>query len=135
MKIAVVGATGMVGNVVLQVLKEQNFPITELIPVASEKSVGKIIEFGSLNFPVVNLETAVSMKPEIAIFSAGGKTSLDWAQKFANVGTTVIDNSSAWRMDPTKKLIVPEINGHLLEKEDKIIANPNYSTLQLLLAL
>ena len=135
MKIAVVGATGMVGNVVLQVLKEQNFPITELIPVASEKSVGKIIEFGSLNFPVVNIETAVSMKPEIAIFSAGGKTSLDWAQKFANVGTTVIDNSSAWRMDPTKKLIVPEINGHLLEKEDKIIANPNCSTIQLLLAL
>ena len=135
MKIAVVGATGMVGNVVLQVLKEQNFPITELIPVASEKSVGKIIEFGSLNFPVVNLETAVSMKPEIAIFSAGGKTSLDCAQKFANVGTTVIDNSSAWRMDPTKKLIVPEINGHLLEKEDKIIANPNCSTIQLLLAL
>ena len=135
MKIAVIGATGMVGNVVLQVLKEQNFPITELIPVASEKSVGKIIEFGSLNFPVVNLETAVSMKPEIAIFSAGGKTSLDWAQKFANVGTTVIDNSSAWRMDPTKKLIVPEINGHLLEKEDKIIANPNCSTIQLLLAL
>ena len=135
MKIAVVGATGMVGNVVLQVLKEQNFPITELIPVASEKSVGKIIEFGSLNFPVVNLETAVSMKPEIAIFSAGGKTSLDLAQKFANVGTTVIDNSSAWRMDPTKKLIVPEINGHLLEKEDKIIANPNCSTIQLLLAL
>jgi aspartate-semialdehyde dehydrogenase len=135
MKIAVVGATGMVGNVVLQVLKEQNFPITELIPVASEKSVGKIIEFGSLNFPVVNLETAVSMKPEIAIFSAGGKTSLDWAPKFANVGTTVIDNSSAWRMDPTKKLIVPEINGHLLTKEDKIIANPNCSTIQLLLAL
>ena len=135
MKVAVIGATGMVGNVVLQVLKEQNFPITELIPVASEKSVGKIIEFGSLNFPVVNLETAVSMKPEIAIFSAGGKTSLDWAPKFANVGTTVIDNSSAWRMDPTKKLIVPEINGHLLTKEDKIIANPNCSTIQLLLAL
>ena len=135
MKIAVVGATGMVGNVVLQVLKEQNFPITELIPVASEKSVGKIIEFGSLNFPVVNLETAVSMKPEIAIFSACGETSLEWAPKFANVGTTVIDNSSAWRMDPTKKLIVPEINGHLLTKEDKIIANPNCSTIQLLLAL
>jgi aspartate-semialdehyde dehydrogenase len=135
MKIAVIGATGMVGNVVLQVLKEQNFPITELIPVASEKSVGKIIEFGSLNFPVVNLETAVSMKPEIAIFSAGGETSLEWAPKFANVGTTVIDNSSAWRMDPTKKLIVPEINGHLLTKEDKIIANPNCSTIQLLLAL
>ena len=135
MRVAVVGATGMVGNVVLQVLKEQNFPITELIPVASEKSVGKNIEFGSLSFPVVNLETAVTMRPDIAIFSAGGDTSLEWAPKFAAVGTTVIDNSSAWRMDPTKKLIVPEINGALLTKEDKIIANPNCSTIQLLLAL
>ena len=135
MRVAVVGATGMVGNVVLQVLKEQNFPITELIPVASEKSVGKNIEFGSLSFPVVNLETAVTMRPDIAIFSAGGDTSLEWAPKFAEVGTTVIDNSSAWRMDPTKKLIVPEINGNLLTKEDKIIANPNCSTIQLLLAL
>ena len=135
MRVAVVGATGMVGNVVLQVLKEQNFPITELIPVASEKSVGKNIEFGSLSFPVVNLETAVKMRPDIAIFSAGGDTSLEWAPKFAAVGTTVIDNSSAWRMDPTKKLIVPEINGALLTKEDKIIANPNCSTIQLLLAL
>jgi aspartate-semialdehyde dehydrogenase len=135
MRVAVVGATGMVGNVVLQVLKEQNFPITELIPVASEKSVGKNIEFGSLSFPVVNLETAITMKPDIAIFSAGGNTSLEWAPKFAAVGTTVIDNSSAWRMDPTKKLIVPEINGALLTKEDKIIANPNCSTIQLLLAL
>ena len=135
MRVAVVGATGMVGNVVLQVLKEQNFPITELIPVASEKSVGKNIEFGSLSFPVVNLETAVAMKPDIAIFSAGGETSLEWAPKFAEVGTTVIDNSSAWRMDPTKKLIVPEINGDSLTKEDKIIANPNCSTIQLLLAL
>ena len=135
MKVAIVGATGMVGNVVLQVLKEQNFPITELIPVASQKSVGKTIEFGSLSFPIVNLETAVEMKPDIAIFSAGGETSLEWAPKFANVGTTVIDNSSAWRMDPYKKLIVPEINGHLLTKEDKIIANPNCSTIQLLLAL
>jgi aspartate-semialdehyde dehydrogenase len=135
MRVAVVGATGMVGNVVLQVLKEQNFPITELIPVASEKSVGKNIEFGSLSFPVVNLETAITMKPDIAIFSAGGNTSLEWAPKFAAVGTTVIDNSSAWRMDPTKKLIVPEINGVLLTKEDKIIANPNCSTIQLLLAL
>lgn len=135
MRVAVVGATGMVGNVVLQVLKEQNFPITELIPVASEKSVGKNIEFGSLSFPVVNLETAVTMRPDIAIFSAGGDTSLEWAPKFAEVGTTVIDNSSAWRMDPTKKLIVPEINGDLLTKEDKIIANPNCSTIQLLLAL
>jgi len=135
MKVAVVGATGMVGNVVLQVLREQNFPITELIPVASEKSVGIMVEFGSLSFPVVNLETAVSMKPDIAIFSAGGETSLEWAPKFAAVGTTVIDNSSAWRMDPTKKLVIPEINGHLLTKEDKIIANPNCSTIQLLLAL
>ena len=135
MKVAVVGATGMVGNVMLEVLREQNFPITELIPVASEKSVGKQIEFGGLTFPVVNLETAVSMKPDIAIFSAGGDTSLEWAPKFAAVGTTVIDNSSAWRMDPTKKLIIPEINGHLLTPEDKIIANPNCSTIQLLLAL
>jgi aspartate-semialdehyde dehydrogenase len=135
MRVAVVGATGMVGNVMLQVLKEKSFPITELIPVASEKSVGKEINFGSLKFKVVNLETAVSMKPDIAIFSAGGETSLIWAPKFAEIGTTVIDNSSAWRMDPTKKLIVPEINGHLLTKEDKIIANPNCSTIQLVLAL
>ncbi len=135
MRVAIVGATGMVGNVVLKVLKEQNFPITELIPVASQKSVGKLIEFGSLSFPIVNLESAVEMKPDIAIFSAGGETSLEWAPRFAAVGTTVIDNSSAWRMDPTKKLIVPEINGHLLTKEDKIIANPNCSTIQLLLAL
>ena len=135
MRVAVVGATGMVGNVLLKVLREQNFPITELIPVASEKSVGIQIEFGGLSFPVVNLETAVSMKPDVAIFSAGGETSLLWAPKFAAVGTTVIDNSSAWRMDPTKKLIIPEINGHLLTAEDKIIANPNCSTVQLLLAL
>ena len=135
MRVAVVGATGMVGNVLLKVLREQNFPITELIPVASEKSVGMQIEFGGLSFPVVNLETAVAMKPDVAIFSAGGETSLEWAPKFAEVGTTVIDNSSAWRMDPTKKLIIPEINGHLLTAEDKIIANPNCSTVQLLLAL
>ena len=135
MRVAVVGATGMVGNVLLKVLREQNFPITELIPVASEKSVGIQIEFGGLSFPVVNLETAVAMKPDVAIFSAGGETSLAWAPKFAEVGTTVIDNSSAWRMDPTKKLIIPEINGHLLTAEDKIIANPNCSTVQLLLAL
>lgn len=135
MKVAVVGATGMVGNVMLEVLREQNFPITELIPVASEKSVGKEIEYQGLSFPVVNLETAVAMKPDVAIFSAGGETSLEWAPKFAAVGTTVIDNSSAWRMDPTKKLIIPEINGHLLTPEDKIIANPNCSTIQLLLAL
>ena len=135
MRVAVLGATGMVGNILLKVLREQNFPITELIPVASEKSVGMQIEFGGLSFPVVNLETAVAMKPDVAIFSAGGETSLEWAPKFAEVGTTVIDNSSAWRMDPTKKLIIPEINGHLLTAEDKIIANPNCSTVQLLLAL
>ncbi len=135
MKVAVVGATGMVGNVMLQVLKEQNFPINELIPVASEKSVGKDIEFGGLNFKVVGLQTAVEKRPDIAIFSAGGETSLQWAPKFAEVGTTVIDNSSAWRMDPTKKLIVPEINGNLLTKEDKIIANPNCSTIQLVMVL
>jgi len=135
MKVAVVGATGMVGNVMLQVLREQNFPVTELIPVASEKSVGKDIEFGGLNYKVVGLQTAVEMRPDIAIFSAGGETSLQWAPKFAEVGTTVIDNSSAWRMDPTKKLIVPEINGNLLTKEDKIIANPNCSTIQLVMVL
>lgn len=135
MKVAVVGATGMVGNVMLKVLREQNFPITELIPVASEKSVGNIIDFGGLPFTVVGLATAVDMRPDIAIFSAGGETSLEWAPKFAEVGTTVIDNSSAWRMDPTKKLVVPEINGNLLTKDDKIIANPNCSTIQLLLAL
>jgi aspartate-semialdehyde dehydrogenase len=125
----------MVGNVMLQVLREQNFPVTELIPVASEKSVGMEVDFGSLSFKVVGLETAVSMRPDVAIFSAGGDTSLEWAPKFAAVGTTVIDNSSAWRMDPTKKLVVPEINGDVLTAEDKIIANPNCSTIQLLLAL
>lgn len=135
MRIAVVGATGMVGQEMLAVLKEFSFPITELIPVASEKSVGKKIDFGGLSFEVVSLETAVSMKPDIAIFSAGGQTSLDWAPRFAEVGTTVIDNSSAWRMDPDKKLVVPEINGDQLTKEDKIIANPNCSTIQLVLAL
>ena len=135
MKVAVIGATGMVGRVMLQVLKEQNFPITTLIPVASEKSVGNKIEFGGLEFEVVGLQTAVDMRPDIAIFSAGGETSLMWAPKFAAVGTVVIDNSSAWRMDPTKKLVVPEINGHLLTKEDKIIANPNCSTIQLVMVL
>jgi aspartate-semialdehyde dehydrogenase len=135
MKVAVVGATGMVGNVMLEVLREQNFPITELIPVASEKSVGNKIKFGGLEFTVVGLETAVHMKPDVAIFSAGGETSLEWAPKFAAVGTFVIDNSSAWRMDPDKKLIVPEINGDSLTENDKIIANPNCSTIQLVLAL
>ena len=125
----------MVGTEMLNVLREFNFPITELIPVASEKSVGKIVEFGSLNFPVVNLETAVNMAPDIALFSAGGSTSLEWAPKFAEKGTVVIDNSSAWRMDPTKKLIVPEINGDEISENDLIIANPNCSTIQLVLAL
>jgi len=135
MRVAVVGATGMVGNVMLKVLAERNFPITELIPVASEKSVGKEIEFGGSKYKVVGLQTAVEMKPDIALFSAGGETSLEWAPKFAEVGTTVIDNSSAWRMDPDKKLIVPEINAHLLTAADKIIANPNCSTIQLVMTL
>ncbi|RDI05381.1 aspartate-semialdehyde dehydrogenase [Flavobacterium sp. AG291] len=135
MKVAVVGATGMVGEVMLKVLAERNFPITELIPVASEKSVGKEIEFKGNKYKVVSLDTAVSMKPQIALFSAGGDTSKEWAPKFAEAGTTVIDNSSAWRMDPTKKLVVPEINAGELTKEDKIIANPNCSTIQMVLVL
>ena len=135
MKIAVVGATGMVGEVMLKVLAERNFPITELIPVASEKSVGKEIKFKGKKYKVVGLQTAIEMKPTIAVFSAGGETSLEWAPKFAAAGTTVIDNSSAWRMDPSKKLIVPEINASELTKEDKIIANPNCSTIQMVLAL
>jgi aspartate-semialdehyde dehydrogenase len=135
MKVAVVGATGMVGNVMLDVLKEQNFPVTELIPVASEKSVGKSIDYKGNSYNVVGLQTAVEMKPDVAIFSAGGETSLEWAPKFAEVGTTVIDNSSAWRMDPTKKLVVPEINGNELTSSDKIIANPNCSTIQLVLVM
>jgi aspartate-semialdehyde dehydrogenase len=135
MKIALVGATGMVGEVMLQVLAERKFPVTELIPVASEKSVGKQIEWNGQTFTVVGLQTAVDMKPEIALFSAGGETSKEWAPKFAAVGTTVIDNSSAWRMDADKKLIVPEINAKELTKEDKIIANPNCSTIQMVMAL
>lgn len=135
MRVAVVGATGMVGNVMLEVLRERQFPVSELIPVASEKSVGNQVVYNGETYSVVGLETAVAMHPDIAIFSAGGDTSLEWAPRFAEVGTTVIDNSSAWRMDPTKKLVVPEINGNLLTAEDKIIANPNCSTIQLLLAL
>ena len=137
MKIAVVGATGMVGEVMLQVLSERNFVSDkdELILVASERSVGKEIVFNGKTITVVGLGTAVAMQPDIALFSAGGETSLEWAPKFAAVGTTVIDNSSAWRMDPTKKLIVPEINAAELTKEDKIIANPNCSTIQMVLAL
>lgn len=135
MRVAVVGATGMVGEIMLQVLAERNFPVTELIPVASEKSVGKEIEWKGKTYKVVGLQTAVDMKPEIALFSAGGETSLEWAPKFAAVGTTVIDNSSAWRMDESKKLVVPEINASILTKEDKIIANPNCSTIQMVMAL
>lgn len=135
MKVAVVGATGMVGSVMLQVLEERNFPITELLLVASERSVGKKLIFKGKEYSVIGLETAVAEKPQIAIFSAGGDTSLEWAPKFAEVGTTVIDNSSAWRMNPNNKLIVPEINASELTADDKIIANPNCSTIQLVMAL
>ena len=135
MKLALIGATGMVGEVMLKVLAERNFPIDELLLVASERSVGKEISFKEKNHKVIGLEAAVAAKPDLAIFSAGGSTSLEWAPKFAEVGTTVIDNSSAWRMERDKKLIVPEINAHLLTKSDKIIANPNCSTIQLVMAL
>lgn len=135
MRIAIVGATGLVGSLVMKVLREQSFPVTEIIPVATEKSVGKTIDFGSNEYKVVNIQTALEMKPDLAIFSAGGETSLEWAPKFAEDGTYVIDNSSAWRMDPTKKLIVPEINGDSLTVEDRIIANPNCSTAQMVLIL
>ena len=135
MKIAVVGATGMVGTVMLKLLEERQFPITELIPVASERSVGKKISYKGADYSIVSLTTAVEMQADIAIFSAGGDTSLEWAPKFADAGTIVIDNSSAWRMDPTKKLVVPEINASELTKEDMIIANPNCSTIQLVMAL
>ena len=135
MKVAVVGATGMVGNVMLQVLEERNFPVTELIPVASEKSIGQTIVFKGKEYKVIGLAQSVSLKPDIALFSAGGSVSTEWAPKFAQVGTIVVDNSSAWRMDPTKKLVIPEINADVLTKEDKIIANPNCSTIQMLVAL
>jgi len=135
MKLAVVGATGMVGEVMLRVLSERKFPFTDLIPVASERSVGKKIMCGGNSYEVVGLETAVSMEPDVALFSAGGSTSLKWAPKFTEVGTVVIDNSSAWRMDPEKKLIIPEINAEELTSADKIIANPNCSTIQMLVAL
>jgi len=135
MKVAVVGATGMVGEVMLKVLAERNFPITELLLVASERSVGKKLKYKGEDHSVIGLAEAVNAKPHIAIFSAGGDTSLEWAPKFAAAGSTVVDNSSAWRMDPTKKLIVPEINAKELTKEDKIIANPNCSTIQLVMAL
>jgi len=135
MKVAVVGATGLVGRVMNEVLEEFNFPITEYIPVASSRSVGSLVTYRGKSYPIVSMEDAVNMVPDIAIFSAGGSTSLEWAPKFAEKGTVVIDNSSAWRMDPSKKLIVPEVNADTLTKEDKIIANPNCSTIQMVVAL
>ena len=135
MKVAVVGATGLVGSKMLQVLAERNFPVTELIPVASERSVGKLVEFKGKQYKVVSMADAIAMKPAVAIFSAGGSTSLEWAPKFAEAGITVVDNSSAWRMDPTKPLVVPELNADILTSKDKIIANPNCSTIQMVVAL
>jgi aspartate-semialdehyde dehydrogenase len=135
MKIAVVGATGLVGSKMLQVLAERNFPVTELLPVASERSVGKEVEFKGKKYKVVSMTDAIAAKPAVAVFSAGGSTSLEWAPKFAEAGITVIDNSSAWRMDPTKKLVVPEVNAEVLTSNDKIIANPNCSTIQMVVAL
>jgi aspartate-semialdehyde dehydrogenase len=135
MKVAVVGATGLVGTKMLQVLAERNFPVTELIAVASEKSIGKQIEFKGNRYSIVSMQDAIDAKPAIAIFSAGGGTSLEWAPKFASAGITVIDNSSAWRMDATKKLIVPEVNATVLTNTDKIIANPNCSTIQMVVVL
>ncbi|MFM7176474.1 MAG: aspartate-semialdehyde dehydrogenase [Bacteroidota bacterium] len=135
MRIAVVGATGMVGSVMLKVLEERAFPVTELIPVATEKSVGKKVHFKGQEVTILGMQEAIDRKPAIALFSAGGNTSLEWAPKFAAAGTVVIDNSSAWRMDPDKKLVVPEINGDILGKDDRIIANPNCSTIQMVMAL
>lgn len=135
MKIAIVGATGLVGGVMLNVLEERQFPIDELLLVASERSVGKKIKFKGKDHEVISIPEAIKRQPDIALFSAGGSTSLEWAPKFAEAGTTVIDNSSAWRMDHTKKLVVPEINASSLEASDKIIANPNCSTIQMVMAL
>lgn len=135
MRVAVVGATGLVGSTILRTLEERNFPVTELIPVASERSVGNLVKFAGKDWPVVNADTAIAMKPALAIFSAGGSVSLELAPKFAEAGCRVVDNSSAWRMDPTKKLVVPEVNGHTLTKEDMIIANPNCSTIQMVMVL
>jgi aspartate-semialdehyde dehydrogenase len=135
MKVALVGATGLVGGEMLKVFEMRNFPISELIPVASSRSVGKEIVFKGKGYKVVSMEEAIAMQPQLAIFSAGGDTSKEFAPKFADAGITVVDNSSAWRMDPSKKLIVPEINAHELTKEDKIIANPNCSTIQMVMAL
>ena len=135
MKVAVVGATGLVGTKMMQVLAERNFPVTELIPVASERSLGKEVEFKGKKYIVVSMADGIAAQPAVAIFSAGGSTSLEWAPKFADAGIYVIDNSSAWRMDPTKKLVVPEVNADVLTKEDLIIANPNCSTIQMVVAL
>jgi aspartate-semialdehyde dehydrogenase len=135
MKVAVVGATGLVGTQMIKVLEERNFGVTEFIPVASEKSVGKKVSFKGKSYEVVGMQTAVDMRPQIAVFSAGGNTSKMWAPKFAEVGTTVIDNSSAWRMEPDIRLVVPEVNAHVLKSSDKIIANPNCSTIQMVVAL
>ena len=135
MKVAVVGATGLVGTKMMQILAERNFPVTELIPVASEKSVGKMVSFKGKEYPVVSMESAIAAQPAVALFSAGGSTSLEWAPKFAEAGIPVIDNSSAWRMDPDKKLVVPEVNAQVLTATDKIIANPNCSTIQMVVAL
>ncbi|HLS30164.1 MAG TPA: aspartate-semialdehyde dehydrogenase, partial [Flavobacteriaceae bacterium] len=135
MKIAVVGATGLVGQIIIEILEERSFPVTELIPVASESSVGQKIDFKEAEYSIVNLEKALLQKPDFAFFSAGGEISLEWAPKFAETGTTVIDNSSAWRLDPKIKLIVPEVNGKTLTQKDEIIANPNCSTIQLVMAL
>lgn len=135
MKVAIVGATGLVGGMFLKVLEERNFPVSELIPVASERSAGKKVAFKGEEYTVVTPETAIAMRPALALFSAGGSTSLEWAPKFAEAGIVVIDNSSAWRMDPTKKLVVPEVNAEVITTEDKIIANPNCSTIQMVVAL
>jgi aspartate-semialdehyde dehydrogenase len=135
MKVAVVGATGLVGTKMLQVLAERNFPVTELLPVASERSIGKQVEFKGKKYAIVSAADAIAAKPALALFSAGGSTSLEWAPKFAAAGITVVDNSSAWRMDPSKRLVVPELNADVLTAEDKIIANPNCSTIQMVVAL
>lgn len=135
MKLAVVGATGLVGQEILKVLEERSFPFESLYLVASAKSAGQVIKFKGKDYTVITIEDAVKLVPDVAIFSAGGGTSLEWAPRFAEAGTIVIDNSSAWRMDPTKKLVVPEINGHVLTIDDRIIANPNCSTIQMVLAL
>ena len=135
MKVAVVGATGLVGSKMLQILEERDFPVTELLPVASEKSVGKEVEFKGQKYKIISAQEAIAAKPQLALFSAGGGTSLNLAPQFAEAGITVIDNSSAWRMDPSKKLVVPEVNAHVLTKDDKIITNPNCSTIQMVVVL